>query len=298
MDHYQFSIIIPTYNRAHLIEATLESVLKQTFREYEIIIVDDGSTDDTENVIKPFLSNDVRYIKIQNSERGFARNFGAKNAKGRYVNFFDSDDIALENHLEVARKFIQIHTDPEIFHLNYEWVNSDLKKIKEVKVVHEFANRFLLSGNILSCNGVFLKREVALLHPFNESRDLSVSEDWDLWLRLSARYKIHLVPDVTSYIVDHNERSVSQFNESRLVKRKNSLVTSLESDIRFNEIYPKGLKKIKAHMDSYIALHAALEGYKGKTLHYFFKAIGSNFSELFTRRTLATIKHFFITYAK
>src|SRR5687767_9278561 len=94
-----FSIVIPTYNRAHLIKKTIESVLAQDFADFELLVVDDGSKDDTESVVSSFTDKRVHYFKKQNGERGAARNFGAARAKGSYLNFFDSDDLLYRNHL-------------------------------------------------------------------------------------------------------------------------------------------------------------------------------------------------------
>jgi len=127
-----FSIVIPTYNRSQLIKTTIKSLLNQTCTDFEIIVVDDGSIDNTETVIEEIVSNKISYHKIKNSERGFARNFGAKIAKGKYVNFFDSDDIALEIHLNIAHQMIIKYDNPEIFHLNYSVKNlkTGIDKVK------------------------------------------------------------------------------------------------------------------------------------------------------------------------
>ncbi|HLF46080.1 MAG TPA: glycosyltransferase family 2 protein, partial [Chitinophagaceae bacterium] len=103
-----FSVIIPTYNRAHLIKETIDSVLRQTHPHFEIIIVDDGSTDDTKQVIENHFGKDARviYFYKQNEERGAARNFGLKQAKGDYAVFLDSDDLMLSPYLETLDKII------------------------------------------------------------------------------------------------------------------------------------------------------------------------------------------------
>jgi glycosyltransferase involved in cell wall biosynthesis len=290
-----FSIIIPTYNRAHLICKTLNSFLNQTNENFEVIIVDDGSIDDTSEVVQEFIKqndlDNIHYYFKENEERAAARNFGAKLAKGVYVNFFDSDDIALPNHLEEAVSAIKLYNNPEVFHLNYAWVNYDLKITQEIQVYEKLANNELLNGNTLSCNGVFIRRDVALEFPFNESRDLSISEDWDLWLRLSPRFTIYKIPTVTSHIVDHEDRSVSQFNEERINKRKMALLKSLEGDVVFTSKYPRAIKKIEAHMNSYLALHAVLAGHKIKAVNYFVLALLQYKGEIFKRRTLAIFKH-------
>lgn len=293
----KISVVIPTYNRGYIILNTIQSIIDQRFRNFEIIIVDDGSTDNTDEVITPILTEFIRYEKIKNSERGFARNYGARLAKGDYVNFFDSDDIALPNHLEEASKAIELLHEPEVFHLNYVWVRPDLTITQEARRFNATANDELIFGNTLSCNGVFIRRDIILKFPFNESRDLSASEDWDLWLKLASRFRMHTLPTVTSYIVNHDERSVNIFNEKKIQQRADALVNSLSNDKVFAEKYPDGTNKIKAHMNSYLALHAATKGYKLKPVRYLFRSLKSNIGELFTRRTLAIIKHLFITYS-
>ena len=97
-----FSIIIPTYNRAALIAKTLDTVLTQTLYSYEVLIIDDGSTDNTEAIVQPYLDDKVKYYKKENAERAAARNYGTRLAKGAYVNLFDSDDCMFPYHLEEA----------------------------------------------------------------------------------------------------------------------------------------------------------------------------------------------------
>ena len=120
-----FSIVIPTYNRAHLIASTIESVLEQNFRDFEVLIIDDGSNDNTEDVVNKFKNESIRYYKKENAERGAARNFGATRAKGQYINFFDSDDLMYPHHLIAAYNLIQSLERPEFFHLAYDHKHED-----------------------------------------------------------------------------------------------------------------------------------------------------------------------------
>jgi glycosyltransferase involved in cell wall biosynthesis len=290
-----FSILIPTYNRAHLISKTLISVLNQTHKNFEVIIVDDGSTDNTMQVVQAVISQynltNFHYYLKENEERAAARNYGSKLAKGDYVNFVDSDDILLSNHLAEALKVVADLNEPEVFHLNYAWVSPNLNLIKSVYKREAIANNTLINGNNLSCNGVFIRKDIINKIPFNETRELSASEDWQLWLRLSSRYKIHMLPTVTSYIVNHDQRSVNQFDEHKIIKRRDSLIKTLSQDEVFLEKYPNGLKKISSHMNSYLALHASLNGVKFKTIKYFLLSICQDYKTLFKRRSLAIFKH-------
>lgn len=101
-----FSIVVPTYNRAKLIERPVRSVIDQTFQDWELIIVDDGSTDDTEAIISAYHEKRIRYYYKKREERSIARNFGVSVAKGEYLCFLDSDDYYLPNHLETHFQLI------------------------------------------------------------------------------------------------------------------------------------------------------------------------------------------------
>jgi len=94
-----FSIILPTFNRASYLEKAIGSVLSQTFEDFELIIVDDGSTDNTRTVVENWQDDRLNYFFKQNEERSIARNFGIARAHGRYVNFLDSDDYFYPHHL-------------------------------------------------------------------------------------------------------------------------------------------------------------------------------------------------------
>ncbi len=287
-DNILFSLIIPTYNRADLITDTIQSALQQDYPYFEIIVVDDGSTDNTEEVVRRIESPKLTYYRIKNSERGAARNFGASRAKGDYLNFFDSDDLLYRNHLSVAHQMVIQFNKPEIFYLNCEVENGDSKKMKKIT---GDVNRQLFNGNILSCNGVFLRMDIANRFPFVEDRNLAGTEDWELWLRLASRYKIYYSNEVTSLIVNHPSRSVLIAKERELNQRTELLIHYLSGDKHFYERFGNHLYKIRAHMLSYTSLHLALSGNVYKAFEYLILAVKVNFFELFKRRTLAIIKH-------
>ena len=101
-----YSVIIPTYNRAKLISEAIKSVLEQTFKDWELIIVDDGSTDNTKETVQKFYDERIKYHYQENQERSAARNTGIDLATGDYLCFLDSDDYYLENHLQSFKKVI------------------------------------------------------------------------------------------------------------------------------------------------------------------------------------------------
>lgn len=288
-----FSIIIPTYNRALFIEKTVSTALQQTYSDFEIIIVDDGSTDNTEEVVRELKNDKIKYYKIKNSERGAARNFGASMAKGDYFNFFDSDDVLYPNHLEVANRLILEKNNPEIIHTGYDVRNSDGKILSALVKFDENLNlRLVKQGNLLSCNGVFLRRDIQKAYPFIEDRNLSGSEDYELWLRIASVFPIYYSNTITSSIINHNDRSVLLMNKDKLILRFNTLVENLMKNKQFITKYKKYIKNILANNYSYISLHLALTGSnKRDSIKYLRKALAKRPQIIVSMRFLAIIKH-------
>lgn len=294
-----FSIIIPTYNRAHLISDTLNSVKNQSFTDFELIIVDDGSTDNTRIVVENYISNNQLknwhfYSKI-NGERGAARNFGLNKAIGKWITFLDSDDLFYPNHLYLASNFISKHKDVNVFHSAYEFRNQKNELIRKVVYPNNNnLNQAILNGNVFSCFGMFLKSDVFNELCFEENRNLSGSEDWLLWLKVSARYKIYFQSQISGCMIQHDERSVLNFIDDQLLSRTNLLVAQLNHDeFFFNKYGRTVIRKIHGHMFTYSALHLLLSSNKSKAIKLFFKGLRLSPSELLKIRTLAFLKYLF-----
>jgi glycosyltransferase involved in cell wall biosynthesis len=261
-----FSVIIPTYNRANLIKKTLDSVLEQTYFLFEVIVVDDGSSDNTAEVIRPLLAEPrIRYFKIKNSERGAARNFGVSKSEGQYITFLDSDDVFLPWHLQVAHEKIEENHQPPALHLGYEMHHSN-GRIDSLPLLPSPVNDKLLEGNFLSCMGVFLRRDVALQFPFDEDRALSGSEDYELWLRIAARVPILTFPEVTSRLINHDMRSVIQADPKKLMTRISLLEQKLLHDEKFMQRFGNKMTMFSSYRTLYLALHLALSGERGQAL--------------------------------
>ncbi len=286
-----FSVIVPTYNRGDRIKQTIESVLTQSYSDFEVIIVDDGSTDNTESIIKSLTDNRIKYYKIENSERGAARNIGFQISSGDYVNFFDSDDLALNKHLKVAANFIKRYHKPPLFHLNFGYIDDNKRKTQAVHV--ENINTAIFKGNCLSCNGVFIRRDVAERNPFNEDRKISGSEDYLLWLRLASQYKFASNNEITSYIVNHDGRSQFQINYKKIKSRKLKMLEYALADPFISKMEKKKIQKIETNTYSYISLYAALAKEKSDALSFFKMAFKNDSKILFSKRGLAIIKRLF-----
>lgn len=292
-----FSIVIPTYNRGKLIRNTLKSVLAQTCTDFEVIVVDDGSKDDTEAVVASMNSPQVHYYKKENGERGAARNYGIARAKGHYISFLDSDDVLYSHHLEVAHAFLTTHSDVSCYAQGYEIKDGKTGRVlvPATLVGGRTVNQKIIQGNLLSCFGVFIEKEIFSIFCFEEDRLFAGTEDWFLWLQLAARYPFYYNNEVTGAMLEHESRSVLSFNEESLVYRTEILKEKLKKDSVFVSTFGMAaIQKIYAHMLTYTSLHLAMSRKKRIALHYWWKALKADREEVLTRRTLAIAKKILI----
>jgi glycosyltransferase involved in cell wall biosynthesis len=286
-----FSVVIPTYNRAGFISKTLQSVLDQTYQNFEIIIVDDGSTDNTGEIVQPLLSSKIKYFKIPNSERAAARNFGIKQTRGDYITFLDSDDIYYKDYLSNAKNALTGYNFPVFFHLAYE-SKSDLtgKSLKKYAVKSDDVYS-LIKGNHLSCIGVFLKKAATVNYAFNEDRHLSGSEDWELWLRLAAKFGLKTDSRISAALIAHDSRSVFDYDEEELLNRKNLALHYSFEDPEVKKVFGKYRSKMDAFCDTYISLHLALSLENKQSVKYLIQAIRYYPMVFFTKRTVVILKY-------
>ena len=293
MSNILFSIVVPTYNREKIIVKTIQSVLSQTYTNFELIIVDDGSTDNTEKFVRNVKDKRIKFFKKENEERGAARNYGTNKAKGDYITFLDSDDLLYSKYLEEANLFIASNNAINIFHQLFEVTNILGKVIHSANYSNNNVFKSLIKkGNFMACQGMFLQKDFAKSNLFIEDRNLAGSEDYELWLRISTRTKIIINPVITSALLQHLERSVVNININNLIKRKELMLHYLFSNKLINSKLLKYKRILKTGAYSYISLHIALSKQSKKTaLKYLFKAVKLSPIFIFKRRFFAIIKH-------
>ncbi len=288
-----FSIVIPAYNRAHMIKQTLESTFLQTYNNYEIIVVDDGSTDNTEEVVMSIKNPKVVYHKKINEERAVARNTGFNLAKGDYVTLLDSDDFLYPTHLEEAVKYIKANKDVVVIRFDFDVVDSD-KKVLQIAAMPDEINEKMIHGNYMGCSGIIIKKEIATRYQFNGDRDLSGSEDYELWMRLAARFKIHTPRIITCSLHSHEERSVIyNIEQEPLVTRKDLLIKYSFEDKVVNKIYGKEKNKFISNSLLYVSLHLAIAKFNKASIRYLLKALSFNPLAVFDRRFFGILKTIF-----
>jgi len=206
------SVIIPTYNSARFIAGTLDSVFAQSFRDFEVIVVDDGSTDNTREILQPYL-NRIQYSYQQNSERSAARNNALSHASGGYIAFLDSDDLWAPEKL--ARQVAVLDDNPQV-----SLVFSQARYVDEGSNPVSFCGQTidgepgdglviadysipLLSSNVVAGGGsAAMVRRWMLDKAGKFDLDLVQSEDWDMWVRLAQLGPFAYIPEpLTAYRV-------------------------------------------------------------------------------------------------
>lgn len=263
-----FSIVLPTYNRSMFVGSAIRSVLEQTFREFELIIVDDGSTDDTAEIVEAFKDSRIRYHYKENEERSIARNFGIAKSSGTYVNFLDSDDLFYPHHLETAYQHLVHMRFPELLHLDYEFRRSSGETVPMPFGSEMDINRRLIFSNPLNPASFFIRRDILQDVSFIFHREATFSEDWCLWLRLAARFPVHRVNCVSSIVQEHPQRSLNTIDPNKLERSLLLVIEDLQKDPMFMDYYRSCFAAFLCECYSLIALHFAHVD-KGKSIRYF-----------------------------
>jgi glycosyltransferase involved in cell wall biosynthesis len=244
-----FSVVVPTHNRAGLILKTLNTVLSQTHPRYEVVVVDDASTDKTEQILEPLIrAEKIRYIKHdQNYERAQSRNTGMENAGGDFLTFLDSDDLMYPTNLEDAASFIKANPETRLFHNLYQLVDDE----DRVLCKYDFPSltdplQAITGGNFLSSVGVFVHREIYRNYRFDTSPILTGSEDWDYWLRVVPYYLPGRINKVNNGVVHHAGRSTNHMEFSKLQSRFAYLTNKIRNDPELSSVYRKYLNRLEA----------------------------------------------------
>lgn len=198
----RFSVVIPAYNAAAFIEETLKTVAAQTCRDFEVVVVDDGSKDDTQAVVNRFLAQhglQGQCIKQANKKIAGARNTGVRAAQGEWIAFLDHDDAWFSNKLERAAQELEAHPDVDLL-CHDENVTEGGKLLRVCRngpACADMYDRLLFKGNALSPSCVVVKKAKVLeVGGFREDEKFNTVEDYDLWMRLSKVCRLRFMPEI------------------------------------------------------------------------------------------------------
>ena len=188
------SIIIPVYNGEAFIKDAVESVLNQTFRDFELIVVNDGSEDNTEDVLLPYTRS-IRYIKMENRGVSAARNMGIRRSKGEFVAFLDQDDAFHPRKLEVTVSYLDAHPDMAMVYTPIDRIDSEGTMLQRKRLKGHSGDifpRLFLKSFIAPSMAVCRKKIFSEIGMFSETLS-SEGEDYDLFLRIASRFKVGYV---------------------------------------------------------------------------------------------------------
>ena len=195
VDSPKVSVIVPTYNRADRLEKALNSIVSQTYQDFELIVVDDGSTDKTSMVMKSFPKAQYLYIK-KNSGVSNARNVGLASAKGELICFLDSDDLWNEKKVQTQALWLENNKASQICYTDEIWIRNGVR-VNPMDRHRKYSGdifRHCLDLCIVSPSSVMIRAKL-----FDEignfDQSLPACEDYDLWLRIAVKYAFHFIEE-------------------------------------------------------------------------------------------------------
>lgn len=215
-----FSIIIPLYNKENFIVKTIESALAQTYQDFEIIIINDGSTDKSLEQVNQIIDSRISIFTIENQGVSHARNFGISKASANYMAFLDADDLWLPNHLESLKHLIETYPDCGLYASAY------LKKLGKITLDSHYLNipqnwtgivENYFESSLVSCIAwtsavVVPKSVLENVGGFDEKITLGAGEDIDLWMKIALKYQVAFNNQVTAIYNLHADNRISNSN--------------------------------------------------------------------------------------
>jgi glycosyltransferase involved in cell wall biosynthesis len=200
----EVSIILSTYNREKYLNTCINSVIQQTFKGWELIIVDDGSQDNTFTVVNPYLQEyeNIRYLKHQNRKAAYARNAGIQASFGNYITFIDSDDTYKKNHLESRFQYMRANQEIDLIEGGYEieeefFVADYFQPGKKISI-----RECVVGGTFFGKRKVFFE-----LKGFN---NVHYGEDADFWSHAEKIFRTGKIKEPQTYIYNRSETSTTK----------------------------------------------------------------------------------------
>ena len=252
----EVSIVIAAYNCGDFILETVSSVINQTFKNWELIIVDDCSTDDTSEKIAALNDNRIRIIRLdKNSGLPAApRNTGIRAAKGEFIAFLDHDDTWSPEKLQVQIDYLREH--PEVALIGSPFIIESLDSrynntptTPKTKSLSGNLYKTLLQCNFFACSSVTVKTSILNnIGFFDEDPLVSAAEDWDLWLRIAKRHKITFIPQTLGFYRMHGSGLSTE------IKRLQRIFYVIDKHVKNGMLTFQQASKVKAN-------HYCIEGW-------------------------------------
>lgn len=228
-----FSIVLPCHNREQFLPSSIGSVIKQSYQDWELVAVDDGSTDNTQNVVKSFNDPRIKYVYQNNSERSAARNKGIDKASGTWICFLDSDDEYQPEHLQELVKFIEVHKPlPGLIAtglITREGQTTKHKAFLELQknILEEIGSKFLIPSQVCVHRSI--------LENVRFDVRFRLWEDTHLWLRIAAQYPVFQMEEYTVIQHVHEQGTVVQGMKKIRLKEVVQYIIAVQ-DLRDNHV--------------------------------------------------------------
>lgn len=270
-----YSIIIPLYNKEKAIEKTLKSVFQQSFTDYEVLVINDGSTDKSEEKVKRFSDERLRLISTENRGVSQARNLGISESKGKLVAFLDADDYWFPNHLQSVFQLYQNFPEAGLLATNYQFYYSDKKIIQPVfddiptenwrGIVKDFFKssmtyRLAWTSAVAVPKVIFDK-----IGNFDETITLGAGEDTDLWIRIAIDFPVAFSTEISAR---YNMTAQNKISFSATTKRN---FARLDKFYQQEKVNPS----LKKFLDLYRVVYALKHKLAGdeKNFAFYYSAI-------------------------
>lgn len=253
------SIIIPTYNRVHLIRETLNSILAQTYTNWECIVVDDNSTDETDELVYGFLEKDNRFKYFINKRaKGAqgARNTGILNAKGDFIQFFDSDNIMYANHLKLKLDVFRQNPDIDIItsFSHVKNANNEIIDIFTWTTLGDIFEKLIRQQTYVDTNSALIKKTI--LNDYLLDENVLSFQELDLHLHLSKKANYGMVWD---FLTAYYRRDIGTISSDKIKEKKGEIYNLLKFRLYYVEYI--GYKKYSKRLSDCISYDSELLSY-------------------------------------
>lgn len=236
------SVIVPSYNSAKYLADTIQSIIDQTYQNWELILVDDGSTDNTKEIVTAFEDPRVKYIHTENRGNYFARNLGLEHAKSEFIAFLDADDVWLPKKLELQVEFFLANENLGICATDFNvFMNDQMEEFyaitlgpeKKAQMESEDLFKNMLIANFMATSSVMIRRS-ALGQNCCFDTEMQNAMDYDMWLRIMANYESKFLPQVCVLRREHDKNiSKDRITTTKAIMYILSKVKSKQHDSKY-----------------------------------------------------------------
>lgn len=270
-----FSIIIPTYNRENKLKKAIDSVLDQTFKNWEILVIDNYSKDNTKKLVKGYKNKNIKFFRIKNyGVIAKSRNFGIMKSKGKFIAFLDSDDIWMEDKLYECNKIIKTNSKVKLIYHNM-CIKKNLEKIYSKKIEYFRAllkpvrNDLIINGPAFPTSSVVVDKEIfKKINYFNENKKFIAWEDFDAWIRLgSMTNDFHPINKIMGYLINDETNT-------------NNAKRQIKNIYTFKKEYLNKMEIDFTEWCNYSLMRSFLKIGKFKKSMYFLKKLKYNFYDI------------------